>query len=90
MDAPDESKNTPSEPRLLDQLRDCIRLKHYSIRTDTQYVHWARRYIIFHQKRHSRDLGAAEVGLIRDGKGAKDRVTMLPEADLRAHLVRRR
>jgi len=38
MNAPDGSQNTPSEPRLLDQLRDRIRLKHYSIRTETQYV----------------------------------------------------
>jgi integron integrase len=196
MNAPDGSQNTPSEPRLLDQLRDRIRLKHYSIRTETQYVHWAKRYILFHHKRHPRDMGAAEVEaflthlavegqvaaatqnqalsallflyrevlgvdlpwlddvvrakrpqrmpvvlsraevqrvlermegvhallacllygtgmrlmevirwrvkdvdfdrseiLIRDGKGAKDRVTMLPEAvvsDLRAHLLRRR
>lgn len=61
MNAPDGSQNTPSEPRLLDQLRDRIRLKHYSIRTETQYVHWARRYILFHHKRHPRDMGAAEV-----------------------------
>jgi hypothetical protein len=61
MNAPDGSQNTPSEPRLLDQLRDRIRLKHCSIRTETQYVHWARRYILFHHKRHPRDMGAAEV-----------------------------
>ncbi len=48
-------------PRLLDQLRDRIRVKHYSIRTEAQYVHWVRRFILFHGKRHPRELGAPEV-----------------------------
>src|SRR5574340_201464 len=48
-------------PKLLDQVRDRIRVKHYSIRTETQYVQWIRRFILFHGKRHPRDLGAPEV-----------------------------
>jgi integron integrase len=50
--------NTPREPRLLDQIRDVIRVKHYSIRTEQAYLHWAKRYVLFHGKRHPRDLGA--------------------------------
>jgi len=42
-------------------VRDRIRLKHYSIRTEDTYVDWARRFILFHGKRHPRDLGAGEV-----------------------------
>lgn len=55
--------DTPSSsaPKLLDQVRDRIRVKHYSIRTETQYVQWIRRFILFHGKRHPRDLGAPEV-----------------------------
>jgi len=54
--------NTPQPPRkLLDQLRDCLRVQHYSTRTEQAYVEWARRYILFHQKRHPKDLGAPEV-----------------------------
>lgn len=55
--------NTPSasSPRLLDQLRDRIRVKHYSIRTETQYMQWVKRFVLFHGKRHPRDLGAPEV-----------------------------
>ncbi|MGD1949245.1 MAG: phage integrase N-terminal SAM-like domain-containing protein [Leptolyngbyaceae cyanobacterium] len=44
-----------SEPRprkLLDQVRDAIRLNHYSYRTEETYVQWIRRYILFHNKRH--------------------------------------
>jgi integron integrase len=53
---------TPPPPKLLDQVRDRLRLKHYSIRTETQYVHWIRRFILFHDKRHPAAMGAAEVG----------------------------
>jgi integron integrase len=47
--------------RLLDQLRETIRVRHYSIRTEEAYTDWARRFIIFHGKRHPAELGAAEV-----------------------------
>ncbi len=58
---PDEAPSTPPPPKLLDQVRDRIRVKHYSIRTETQYLQWIRRFILFHDKRHPRDMGAAEV-----------------------------
>jgi integron integrase len=55
------------QPRLLDQVRDVIRLKHYSIRTEQSYLHWIRRFILFHGKRHPREMGAAEVtGFLSD------------------------
>jgi len=50
-------------PRLLDQVRDRIRRLHYSYRTEKTYVHWIRRFILFHGKRHPRDMDAAEVEL---------------------------
>lgn len=49
------------EPRLLDQVRDKIRYKHYSIRTEQAYVDWIKRFILFHKKRHPREMGAAEL-----------------------------
>ncbi len=51
----------PAAPRLLDQVRARIRVKHYSIRTEDQYVQWIKRYIYFHDKRHPHDMGAGEV-----------------------------
>ena len=48
-------------PRLLEQVRQRIRAKHYSYRTEKTYVHWIRRFILFHGKRHPRDMEAAEV-----------------------------
>ena len=69
------SLGTASSPRLLDQVRGKIRLKHYSLRTEQAYSDWIKRYIRFHGKRHPRDLGAADVeafltALAVDGKVA--------------------
>jgi integron integrase len=49
------------KPKLLDQVRNTIRLKHYSIRTERAYVDWIRRFILFHHKQHPTVLGAPEV-----------------------------
>jgi site-specific recombinase XerD len=48
-------------PRLLDVVRDCIRRKHYSLRTEQTYVHWLKRFIYFHGRRDPLELGEAEV-----------------------------
>jgi len=48
-------------PRLLDQVRERIRYKHYSLRTEKAYVFWIRRFIQFHGLRHPKDMGAAEI-----------------------------
>jgi len=59
-----DATNTPSSPgapKLLDPVRERIRAKHCSIRTETQYVQWIRRYIVFHNKRHPWEMGAVEV-----------------------------
>ena len=49
------------KPKLLDQVRAKIRLKHYRIRTEQAYVDWIRRYILFHGKRHPQEMGKPEV-----------------------------
>ena len=48
-------------PKLLDQVRDKIRLKHYSIRTEQTYVDWIKRFVLFNNKRHPAEMGGAEV-----------------------------
>ena len=53
--------DVPDPPRLLDRVRDKIRLRHYSIRTEQAYVDWIKRFIVFHGKRHPETLGAPEV-----------------------------
>jgi site-specific recombinase XerD len=49
------------KPRLLDQVRYRIRVKHYSIRTEQAYIDWIRRFILFHDKRHPKQMGAKEI-----------------------------
>jgi integron integrase len=51
----------PRPPRLLDQVRQVLRVRHYSLRTEKCYVQWITRFVLFHGKRHPRDLGALEV-----------------------------
>jgi integron integrase len=51
----------PQSPRLLDRVRDAIRRRHYSYRTEQSYVHWIKRFIYFHGKRHPAQMGAVEV-----------------------------
>ena len=57
----EEGAASPSRPRLLDQVRNAIRRKHYSLRTEESYVHWIKRFIYFHGKRHPKDLGEPDV-----------------------------
>ena len=49
------------QPKLLERLRIHLRTRHYSIRTEQAYIDWARRFIVYHGKRHPQDMGAAEV-----------------------------
>jgi len=47
--------------KLLDQVRDSIRKRHYSIRTEEAYINWIKQFIIFHGKRHPTELGEKEI-----------------------------
>ena len=55
------SAQPAQKPKLLDRLREAIRVRHYSIRTEEAYVQWVRRFIFFHNKRHPDDMGRQEV-----------------------------
>ena len=52
---------SPPPPKLLHRMRDHLRTRHYSIRTETAYLDWVRRFILFHDKRHPAEMGAVEV-----------------------------
>jgi integron integrase len=65
----------PHKAKLLDQVRDVIRRKHFSLRTEQTYTDWIRRFILYHGKRHPSDMAEPEVSdflthLARDGKVA--------------------
>ena len=51
----------PGKPRLLDRVREAIRARHYSLRTEEAYVGWIRRFILFHNKRHPLEMAEPEI-----------------------------
>jgi len=65
----------PRKPRLLDTVRDALRLRHYSRRTERAYLGWIRRYIVFHAKRHPAEMGAAEVSRFLSSLAVEGRVS---------------
>ena len=55
------SRGASPPPKLLERVREAIRMRHYSRRTEGTYAHWIRRFIVFHQKRHPQTMGASEI-----------------------------
>jgi len=55
------TRNPQQPPRLLDEVRRALRVRHRSPRTEQAYIHWIRRFIHFHGKQHPRQLGRAEI-----------------------------
>jgi integron integrase len=53
---------TPPKPKLLDQVRQAIRSRHFSYMTEKAYVGWVKRFIFFHNKRHPAEMGEVEIG----------------------------
>ena len=51
----------PTPKKLLDRVRDAIRLKHYAYSTEKTYVYWARRFVLYHKKRHPLEMGEKEI-----------------------------
>ena len=56
-----QTNTTSTPPKLLDQVRDKIRFKHYSLSTEKTYIAWIKQFILYHQKRHPLEMGALEV-----------------------------
>ena len=70
-----ESLAAAAKPKLLDQLRMAIRALHYSLKTEEASVHWVRRYILFHGKRHPADMGEVEVNAFLTDLAVSKRVS---------------
>jgi site-specific recombinase XerD len=48
-------------PKLLDQVRNTLRVRHYALRTEKTYLNWIKRFILFHNKRHPKEMAEPEV-----------------------------
>jgi integron integrase len=62
------------KPKLLDQVRQAIRTRHYSYRTEKAYVHWITRFLFFHNKRHPAEMGEVEIGKFLSSLATDSRV----------------
>lgn len=80
--------STAREPRLLDRVRDALRRRHYSYRTEQAYVHWIRRYILFHDKRHPAEMSEPEVAAFLTHLAVARRVSAATQNQALIHVVR--
>ena len=78
---------TPAKPRLLRQVRQAIRIRHYSPRTEEAYVHWIRRYIFFHKVRHPADMGKSELNAFLSHLAVTERVSASTQTQALSALV---
>jgi len=77
----------PRSPRLLDQVREALRLRHYSLRTEQSYLGWIKRFILFHDKRHPREMGAVEVEAFLTWLAVEGRVSASTQGQALAALL---
>ncbi|MHC4218038.1 MAG: integron integrase [Planctomycetota bacterium] len=77
----------PPRPRLLDTVRDALRTRRYSRRTEETYVGWIRRFILFHDKRHPTEMGGDEVGQFLTHLAVKGRVAASTQNQALASLL---
>lgn len=70
-----QADSTKRPPKLLDQMRESMRARHYRSRTEETYCQWVRRYILFHQKRHPADMGEQEINAFLTHLAVKDKVS---------------
>jgi integron integrase len=70
-----KEQNSAKPPRLLDEVRNRLRLKHYSIRTEQAYLYWIRRYILENGKVHPRELGGLAVEGFLSKLATRDQVS---------------
>jgi integron integrase len=62
------------KPKLLNQVRHALRTKHYAVKTEEAYVHWIKRFILFHNKRHPKEMGEKEINEFLTHLAVKEKV----------------
>ena len=63
------------KPKLLDQVHEAIRIRHYSYRTEKAYIHWLKRFIFFHHKRHPTEMDEPEIAAFLSSLATESRVS---------------
>ena len=72
---PPSSHPSTGKPKLLDQMREALRSRHYSLRTEQTYCHWAKRFIFFHHVRHPADMAEPEINAYLTHLAVKEKVS---------------
>ena len=70
---------TIKKPKLLEEVRLALRARHYSLRTEESYTHWIKRFILFHNKRHPRELREKEVNRFLTHLAVNEKVAASPQ-----------
>lgn len=65
----------PDKPKLLDQVRAALQSRHYSKRTEAPYIHWIKKFILFHNKRHPLEMGEKEINAFLTSLAVKDNIS---------------
>lgn len=73
------------KPKVLDEMKNIMRIKHYSLHTEKSYVRWVRRYIYFHNKRHPDEMGALDVERFLSYLAVEDNVSASTQNQVRWH-----
>ena len=82
-----QQHTTAQPPKLLDPVRERLRVKHYSIRTEQVYTDWIKRFIRFHDKRHPKDMGAPEIEAFLTHLAVKARVSASTQNQAKSALL---
>jgi integron integrase len=85
--APSVQPAPPAKPKLLTQVRQAIRVRHYSPRTEEAYVYWVRRYVFFHKLRHPSEMGKPEINTFLSHLAVKEKVSASTQTQALSALV---
>jgi integron integrase len=81
------AQQPPAQPKLLDRVREAIRTRHYSPRTEQAYVHWIRRFIFFHKLRHPAEMGKPELNAFLSHLAVREHVSASTQTQALSALV---
>ena len=84
---PGTAQPPPVKPKLLHLVRQAIRIRHYSPRTEQAYVHWIRRYILFHELRHPAEMGKPELNAFLSHLAVREHVSASTQTQALSALV---
>jgi site-specific recombinase XerD len=72
---PQTTPESAQKPKLLDRLREALRSRHYSRRTEETYCHWVKRYCYFHNLRHPAEMAEPEINAYLTHLAVKEKVS---------------